>query len=124
MDETIELIEEGSVTTPRGFLAGARHVGIRSDWQKLDLALLHSEQPCKAAAVYTSNRLKAAPLLITQKHLARGQARAVIANSGCANAATGARGLADAVELAKRAGAQLGIDPHEVVVASTGVIGT
>ncbi|MBI2913608.1 MAG: bifunctional glutamate N-acetyltransferase/amino-acid acetyltransferase ArgJ [Chloroflexi bacterium] len=124
MNEAIELIPDGSVTTPRGFLAGAVHVGVRPDWTKLDVGLLYSEALCKAAAVFTSNRLKAAPLVITQKHLARGHARAVIANSGCANAATGQQGLDDAVEMARLAGAGLGIDPHEVVVASTGVIGT
>ncbi len=123
MSEPIELIPDGGVTTPRGFAAGAVHVGVRPDWSKLDVGLLASEALCKAAAVYTSNRLKAAPLVISQKHLADGHARAVVANSGCANAATGRRGLDDAVEMARLAGARLGIDPHEVVVASTGVIG-
>jgi len=123
MSETVELVPEGSVTTPRGFVAGAVHVGVRPDWSKLDVGLLNSEAACVAAGVYTSNRLKAAPLVITEKHLAHGRARAVVANSGCANAATGQRGLDDAVEMARLAGAKLGIDPHEVVVASTGVIG-
>ncbi len=124
MGEGIELISDGSVTTPLGFQAGAVRVGVRPDWKKLDVGLLSSEATCVAAGVYTSNRLRAAPVVITQKHLGRGRARAVMANSGCANAATGQRGLEDAVEMARLAGAKLGIDPHEVVVASTGVIGT
>ena len=124
MGEGIELISEGGVTTPRGFLAGAARVDVRTDTQRLDLGLLYSEAACAAAGVYTSNRVKAAPLVISRKHLSGGRARAVIANSGCANAASGQRGMQDAVEMAQLAGAKLGIDPHEVVVASTGVIGT
>lgn len=122
--ENIEIIADGTVTTPRGFTAGGVAVGVRDDWSKLDIGLLYSEQPCTAAATYTSNQLKAAPLLITQLHLANGSARAVVANSGCANAATGEKGLANAVQMAQSAGKALGIDPHDVVVASTGVIGT
>ncbi len=122
--EGIESLPEGGATSARGFVAGAARVGVRPDTRKLDLGLLFSEAECVAAGVYTSNRVKAAPLLITQKHLAGGRARAVIANSGCANAATGRRGLDDAVEMARLGGARLGIDPHQMVVASTGVIGT
>jgi len=122
MIEGMELIPGGSVTTPRGFLAGAVRARIR--FMRLDLGLLHSEAPCAAAGVYTQCNVKAAPVLITQKHLTNGRAQAVIANSGCANAATGQHGLDDAIEMAQLASAKLGIDPHEVVVASTGVIGT
>jgi glutamate N-acetyltransferase/amino-acid N-acetyltransferase len=67
--ENIEIIADGTVTTPRGFTAGGVAVGVRDDWSKLDVGLLHSEQPCTAAATYTSNQLKAAPLLITKQHL-------------------------------------------------------
>jgi glutamate N-acetyltransferase/amino-acid N-acetyltransferase len=109
---------------PRGFLAGAVRAPIRADVDKLDVAILHSEVPCVAAAVYTSNRVKAAPLIVCQEHLADGRAQAVIANSGCANAATGEQGLADARRMAALAAAKLGIRPGDVLVASTGVIGT
>ncbi len=122
--ETIEIIADGTVTTPRGFTAGGIHVGVRDDWSKLDVGLLVSEQLCTAAATYTRNKLMAAPLLITQKHLANGTARAVVANSGCANAATGDQGVTNAMTMASAAGAALGISPDDVVVASTGVIGT
>ena len=124
MSEGIEIIPDGTVTTPRGFSAGAVHVGVRTDWDKLDVGLLYSEQPCLAAAVSTKNSLPGASLIVSRKHLSNGRAQAVAANAGCANAATGQRGLDDAVEMARLAGAKLGIDPHEVVVASTGVIGT
>jgi len=116
--------EEGTVTTPQGFLAGATHAGIRYNPSKPDLGLLYSERPCAAAAVYTSNRVKAAPLLVTMSHLADGRAQAVVANSGCANAATGQKGLEDAREMARLAAHRLGLRPQDVVVASTGVIGT
>ena len=124
MSETIEVVAEGGVTCARGFVAGAVRARIREDWDKLDVALLYSETPCTAAGVYTQCNVVAAPVVITRKHLADGKARAVIANSGCANAATGERGTRDAVEMAQLAAARLGLDPHEVVVASTGVIGT
>jgi glutamate N-acetyltransferase/amino-acid N-acetyltransferase len=120
----IEIVADGTVTTPKGFSAGATAVGVRTDWDKLDVGLVYSEAPCTAAATYTSNELKAAPLLINQKHLADGKAQAFVANAGCANCATGQQGLDNAVEMAQIAGKKLGIDPHDVVVFSTGVIGT
>ncbi|HJX61056.1 MAG TPA: bifunctional glutamate N-acetyltransferase/amino-acid acetyltransferase ArgJ [Dehalococcoidia bacterium] len=116
--------EPVSEVLPRGFLAGATRAPIRPDVDKLDVGILYSEVPCAAAAVYTSNRVKAAPLLVCQEHLADGRAQAVIANSGCANAATGEQGLADARQMAELAAAKLGVRPSEVLVASTGVIGT
>jgi glutamate N-acetyltransferase/amino-acid N-acetyltransferase len=115
---------EGSVPLPRGFLAGAVRAGIRPDIDKLDVGILYSEAPCTTAAVYTSNRVKAAPLLVCQEHLVDGRAQAVIANSGCANAATGGQGLADARQMAELVAAKVGIRPSDVLVASTGVIGT
>lgn len=123
MDAKIEPIGGGSVTSPRGFSAGAVHVGVRTDWEKLDVALLFSESPCAAAGVYTSNAVRAAPVLVTQQHLADGKAQAVVVNAGCANAATGKRGMEDAVQMARLAAAKLGVAPEQVVVASTGVIG-
>jgi glutamate N-acetyltransferase/amino-acid N-acetyltransferase len=119
-----ELITEGGPALPHGFLAGAVRAPIRPDVDKLDVGILYSQVPCTAAAVYTSNRVKAAPLLVCQEHLADGRAQAVIANSGCANAATGVQGLADARQMAELAAAKLGIRPQDVLVASTGVIGT
>lgn len=124
MSEGIEEVAEGGVTSAKGFVAGAVRARMRLDWDKLDVALLYSEAPCVAAGVYTQCKVVAAPVVITRKHLADGRAQAVIANSGCANAATGERGVRDAVEMAQLTAARVGLDPHQVVVASTGVIGT
>jgi glutamate N-acetyltransferase/amino-acid N-acetyltransferase len=123
MDASLEIHAEGTVTSPKGFLAGAEAVKVRSDWDKLDLALLYSERPCTVAAMFTKNNLKAAPVVVSQAHLKDGKAQAVIANSGCANCATGERGHADAIKMAQLAGEKFGVDPHDVIVASTGVIG-
>jgi glutamate N-acetyltransferase / amino-acid N-acetyltransferase len=84
-ETALELISDGTVTTPRGFLAGAAKVGVRSDWDKLDVGIVFSEQPCAAAGVYTKNNLKGASLLVSMEHMARGRAQAIVANSGCAN---------------------------------------
>jgi glutamate N-acetyltransferase/amino-acid N-acetyltransferase len=124
MSEKIEVVAEGGVTSAKGFVAGAVRARMRPDWDKLDVALLYSEAPCTAAGVYTQCNVVAAPVAITRKHLADGRAQAVIANSGCANAATGEQGMQDAVEMAQLAAGKLGLDPREVTVASTGVIGT
>src|SRR3990172_11302896 len=84
----MEVVPDGSVTTPRGFSAGAIHVGVRSDWDKLDVGLLASEAPCVAAATYTKNRLPGASLVISRQHLSSRRAQAVVANAGCADDAT------------------------------------
>ena len=120
---TVTLLQ-GGVTSPLGFLAGAARAAIReSPPDKLDLGLLYSLVPCAAAALFTANRVRAAPILVSERHLADGRARAVIVNSGCANASTGERGLGDAEEMARLAAEKLSLAPQEVVVSSTGVIG-
>jgi glutamate N-acetyltransferase/amino-acid N-acetyltransferase len=116
------LIPSGSVTSASGFLAGAVHAGIKRE-DELDLAILCSEVPCKAAGVFTTNQIKSAPVILSQKHIAKKRAQAVVVNSGCANACMGGQGLADARGMANLAAAKLGISPAEVLVASTGVIG-
>ena len=121
---TMELIPGGSVTTPSGFAAGGIHVGVRTDWDKLDVGIVASEAPCVAAATYTQNRVPGASLVVSRQHLSDGKAQAIVANAGCANAATGKQGMDDAIAMAQLTARKLGIDPHDVVVASTGVIGT
>ncbi len=112
------------MTSPQGFLAGASYAGIKTLGEDvLDVGLLFSEAPCAAAGVFTSNRVKAAPVVLCQRRLAGGGARAVAVNSGCANACTGDRGLADCEEMARLAAGKLGVPAEEVLVASTGVIG-
>jgi glutamate N-acetyltransferase/amino-acid N-acetyltransferase len=114
--------EEGKgVTSPRGFRAGAVASGIKAEG--LDLALVVADEACPAAAVFTTNRAQAAPVLVSREHLAAGRARAVIVNAGCANAATGEDGVRDARETCRAVAEALGARSTEVVVASTGVIG-
>jgi glutamate N-acetyltransferase/amino-acid N-acetyltransferase len=116
------IISSGSVTSALGFLAGAVHAGIKRE-DELDLAILCSEVPCKAAGVFTTNQIKSAPVILSQKLIAKKRAQAVVVNSGCANACMGSQGMADARGMANLAAAKLGISPAEVLVASTGVIG-
>jgi glutamate N-acetyltransferase/amino-acid N-acetyltransferase len=109
------------VTAPRGFHAAAVASGIKGEG--LDLALIVGDTACAAAGVFTTNRAQAAPVVVSREHLAGGRARGIVVNSGGANAATGARGLADAREMAAAAAGALGCRPGEILVASTGVIG-
>jgi len=120
----IELIPGGTVTSPRGFKAGAAYAGINKHARfNLDVGLLVSETPCAAAGVFTRNRIKAAPVLLCQKILPSRSVRAIVANSGCANASTGENGQCDAVSMEAAAASKAGVDVGEVLVASTGVIG-
>jgi glutamate N-acetyltransferase/amino-acid N-acetyltransferase len=113
---------EGGITAPVGFRAASAAAGIRYQGRD-DVALIAADGPCAAAAVFTSNRAQAAPVLVSREHVAGGIARAVVVNAGCANCATGAAGLADARAMASAAAAALGCPPQQVLVASTGVIG-
>ncbi|MFN7978127.1 MAG: bifunctional glutamate N-acetyltransferase/amino-acid acetyltransferase ArgJ [Vicinamibacterales bacterium] len=114
----------GGVTAPAGFRAAGLHCGIKASG-KPDLALLVSDTAATAAAVFTTNMAQAAPVLVSQEHLAAsgGRARAVVTNSGCANACTGPQGMADAREMTVLTAQGIGCDPRDVLVASTGVIG-
>ena len=113
---------EGGVTAAQGFVAGGIHCGVRKNKSKPDLAMIYSEKPCAAAAVYTQNLVKGAPILVTQKNIADGAAKAVICNSGNANTCN-ADGVEKAQAMCDLAAQALGIEPQDVVVASTGVIG-
>jgi len=117
-----DLIPSGNITSASGFLAGAVHAGMKSK-AELDVAILCSEVTCKAAGVFTTNQIKSAPVILSQRHISEGRAQAMVANSGCANACLGEQGLADAVEMAKLTAEKLGIPLEKVLVASTGVIG-
>ena len=112
----------GGVTAAQGFRAGAVRCGIKASSQKDDTAVIVSDVPCTAAAVYTTNRVKAAPILVTREHLTDHTARAVIVNSGNANACA-PEGPENARREAAACAALLGIDETDVVVCSTGVIG-
>ena len=113
---------EGGVCAAKGFLANGVHCGIRKNHSKKDLSLIFSTVPASAAAVYTTNLVKGAPLTVTKKHIANGTAQAVICNSGNANTCN-ANGIKIAEEMSALAASALGISADDVVVASTGVIG-
>ncbi|MHB8684301.1 MAG: bifunctional glutamate N-acetyltransferase/amino-acid acetyltransferase ArgJ [Dehalococcoidia bacterium] len=120
----ITIIEGGSVTSPRGFRAGAVYAGIKTAGEgKLDVALLASDRPCAAAAMFTRSSVKGAPVLVSQEHLRDGHARAIVVNAGISNVAMGETGMANAREMCALAGAKLGVAPEDVLVGSTGVIG-
>lgn len=112
----------GGVCAAKGFQASGVHCGIRKNQTKKDLALIFSEVPAKAAAVYTTNAVKGAPLLVTKQHLENGMAQAVICNSGNANTCN-ANGVEIAEQMCTLVSEQLHIDAKDVLVASTGVIG-
>lgn len=105
-----------------GFLANGIHAGIKENGEP-DLSLIFSAKPATAAAVFTTNCFKAAPVLLDMERIRSGIIQAVIVNSGVANAATGEEGLSDALAVSKAVSAELGIDDDKILVASTGVIG-
>ncbi|HKY49696.1 MAG TPA: bifunctional glutamate N-acetyltransferase/amino-acid acetyltransferase ArgJ [Candidatus Limnocylindria bacterium] len=112
------------VTFAHGFRAGAAKAGVKHGRrERLDVALIVSERPCAAAAVFTTNQVIAAPCVVTRRHVERGPLRAIVVNSGNANACTGEQGERDAITMAEAAAAVVGCSPYEVAVASTGVIG-
>ncbi len=113
---------DGGVCAAKGFTASGVHAGIRKNRAKKDLSLIYSEVPATAAAVYTTNLVKGAPLLVTKENLAGGVARAVICNSGNANTCN-ANGVEIARETCVLLAKELNVSDKEIVVASTGVIG-
>jgi glutamate N-acetyltransferase/amino-acid N-acetyltransferase len=110
-----------SVTAAKGFVAAGVRAQIRRE--KRDLALLRSLVPATGAAMWTQNRVQAAPVVVSKRHLAAAAPQAIVVNSGVANAATGAQGERDAVATAEYAAGLLGLAPEQIVVLSTGVIG-
>lgn len=114
----------GGVTASEGFVAGSLWCGIKAEnAEKHDLALILSTEPCVAAATFTTNKVTAAPVEISQQHITSGDVRAIIANSGNANACTGARGLRDAIAMTTATAKALGLERRQVLVCSTGRIG-
>lgn len=113
---------EGGVCAPLGFYANGIHCGLRKNKKKPDLAIIYSDIECDAAAVYTQNKVKGAPIIVTKQHLQNGKARAVIVNSGNANTCN-LDGEEKAREMCSLAALATGIAPEDVIVASTGIIG-
>ena len=119
--KTMKIIN-GSVCAAKGFLASGIHCGIRKNRTKKDLALIFSKTPASAAALYTTNLVKGAPLTVTKRHISNGIAKAVICNSGNANTCN-ANGIEIAEQTCEILAKELNIAPDDVIVASTGVIG-
>ena len=113
---------DGGVCAAKGFKGAGIHCGFRKNQSKKDLALIYSEAPCSAAAVYTQNLVQGAPIAVTKKHLANGTAKAVICNSGNANTCN-ANGAYIAETTCELLAKELGISADDIIVASTGVIG-
>ena len=116
-------IVKGGIAAPQGYLASGVSAGIKK--KGLDLAVVFSSQPASAAGIFTLNRVQAAPVLLSKENLkaSRGRARAILINSGCANACTGEQGMQDALVSTRCLASHLNVDPSQILVASTGVIG-
>lgn len=112
----------GGITAPQGFTAAGVHAGIKKNG-KTDIGMIYSKVPAAGAAMYTTNKMAAAPVIVSRQASDRGKIRAIVVNSGCANACTGDQGLQDAKTMAHEAAKALNLDDCEVLVASTGVIG-
>jgi len=120
----IEIIKGGGVTSAKGFLAGATYAGIKSAGEEtLDLAILASETPATAAGTFSTNKVLSPSVVLSRQRVAGGAARAVVANSGCANCCVGQQGLRDAEEMTALAAGHIGVAKDEVLVCSTGLIG-
>lgn len=116
-------VSEGGVCVPVGFRAAGVRCGIKKG-DALDLALVVSDVPAAAAGTFTTNLAAAAPVRVSRERVSRGSARGVVLNSGCANACTGERGIADALEMASAAARAVKVNDEEILVCSTGHIGT
>jgi len=113
---------EGGITAVPGILAAGVAAGIKPSGKK-DLALIYSSAPARAAAIFTTNQVKGAPVIVSQEHIRDGRAQAIVASAGCSNVCTGEQGVKDAREMTKTVGELLRIKPNQVLIASTGVIG-
>ncbi|WP_319830064.1 bifunctional ornithine acetyltransferase/N-acetylglutamate synthase [Bacillus solitudinis] len=121
-DNQVAEIEDGSITTPKGFSAIGVYTGVKR--KRLDLGAIICDVPASAAAVYTRNQIQAAPLKVTQESIKKeGKIQAILVNSGNANACTGQQGMADAYEMRSLGAKQFNLPDHYVAVTSTGVIG-
>ena len=124
MAAMIELIQDGSVTSAGGFLAGATYAGLKTQEEGvLDLGILVSERPAALAATFSTNRILSPAVTVSRERLKNGSARGVVANSGCANCSVGDQGRMDAEEMASLAASYVGVNAEEMLVASTGMIG-
>jgi glutamate N-acetyltransferase/amino-acid N-acetyltransferase len=113
---------DGGITAVPGILASGIAAGIKPSGKK-DLALIYSSSPARAAAVFTRNQVKGAPVIVSQEHVRDGRAQAIVASSGCSNVCTGEQGIKDAREMTRVVGELLRVPAKQVLIAATGVIG-
>ena len=124
MAEGFELIEGGSVTSPEGFRAGGVFAGLKTPGEGvLDLGMLVSDRAANVAGTFSTNRILSPSVTVSKMRMARGTARGVVANSGCANCAVGEQGILDAEEMTRLAADRMGVHAEDFFVASTGMIG-
>lgn len=120
----VELINDGSVTSAKGFTAGGTYAGLKTQGEGvLDLGILLSDTPANLAATFSTNKVLSPSVVLSRQRAQRGMARGVVANSGCANCCVGEQGLTDAAELTELAAAHTGVAPDDMLVCSTGMIG-
>lgn len=120
----VELINDGSVTSAKGFTAGGTYAGLKTQGEGvLDLGILLSDTPAKLAATFSTNKVLSPSVVLSRQRAQSGAARGVVANSGCANCCVGEQGLTDAAELTELAAAHAGVAPEDMLVCSTGMIG-
>ena len=123
---TIELkwLEDGTITSPRGFQAGGAYAGIKTYAEgKLDLGVVRSEVPSNVAGAFTTNKLRSPSVVLDERRVATGRAQAIVCNSGVANACVGEQGMKDAIEMAALVAGRFDLDPELVLPMSTGVVG-
>ena len=124
MAKGFELIDGGSVTSPRGFLAGGVFAGLKSPGEGvLDLGILVSDRPASVAGTFSTNRILSPSVTLSKQRITSGTAMGVVANSGCANCSVGEQGLTDADEMTQLAARHVGLGAEDLCVASTGMIG-
>ncbi len=124
MADGIEIIEDGSVTSPQGYKAGGVYAGLKSAGEGvLDLGILVSERPAAVAGTFSTNKILSPSVTVSKSRIESGVSRGVVANSGCANCSVGEQGILDAEEMTRLAAAHVGVSADELCVASTGMIG-
>ena len=124
MAAKLELLHDGNVASPSGYLAGGTYAGLKTlEDGVLDLGILVSERPAAVAGTFSTNRIESPSVTLSRQRVSGGMTRAVVANSGCANCCVGPQGLIDATDLALLAAGHVGVSPEEMLVCSTGMIG-
>lgn len=118
-----EIISEGGVTSPKGFLAGATYAGLKTERETLDLGILVSDTPAVSAATFTQNSIVSPSVTVSKSHLSNDFHRGIVVNSGCANCSVGPQGILDAEEMLSLASSKLNVLSDDLFVASTGMIG-